>query len=429
MMASPDTQTGQQVSGQAKSLLSRQDCVALDESDPLAPCRQLFQLPPGVIYLDGNSLGALTHAAERRVQQTLRAEWGADLIKSWNVHDWIELPARLGARIAPLVGAAPDEVTVCDSTSVNLFKIAAAAARSRGRRHRIITESGNFPTDPYMLQGLVALVPDLELVCVEREQLEGAIDEQTFLVVLTHVHYATAEMFDLAAVTARAHAKGARILWDLSHSVGAVPVDLSAAGADFAVGCSYKYLNGGPGAPAFMYVRRELQADLLPVLSGWLGHARPFDFVDEYRPAAGMARHRCGTPPVLAFAALEGALSVFEGIDMQTVRRKSQALSELFIELVESFAADYGAALASPRRAAERGSHVSFAHPDGYALMQQLIARGIIGDFRAPDLLRFGFTPLYLRYVDVWDAAQGLREELERWRTVGPSAVVRQSVT
>lgn len=416
-MASPDTQT------------SRQDCLVLDEADPLAPRRQMFQLPPGVIYLDGNSLGALTHAAERRVQETLRAEWGTDLIKSWNVHDWIELPARLGARIAPLVGAAPDEIIVCDSTSVNIFKIASAAARARGERHRIVTERGNFPTDLYMLQGLAALVPALELVCVERDQLKDAIDERTFLVVLTHVHYATAEMFDLAALTAQVQAKGARILWDLSHSVGAVPVDLAATGADFAVGCSYKYLNGGPGAPAFMYVRRSLQADLQPVLSGWLGHARPFDFIDEYVPAAGMTRHRCGTPPVLAFAALEGALSAFEGVDMQVIRRKSEALSELFIELVESFGADFGAALASPRSAAQRGSHVSFAHPDGYALMQQLISRGIIGDFRAPNLLRFGFTPLYLRYVDVWDAAQGLREELQRWRTVGPSAVVRQLVT
>jgi kynureninase len=408
---------------------SRESCVALDEADPLAPRRQMFELPPGVIYLDGNSLGVLTHAAERRVQQTLRTEWGTDLIRSWNTHDWIELPARLGARIAPLVGAAPDEVTVCDSTSVNLFKIAAAVARMRGQRHRIVTERGNFPTDPYLLQGLTALVPGLELVCVDRNRLADAIDEHTFLVVLTHVHFGTAEMFDLAAVTAQVQTHGARVLWDLSHSVGAVPVDLAAAKADFAVGCTYKYLNGGPGAPAFMYVRRDLQADLQPVLSGWLGHARPFDFVDEYVPAAGMARHRCGTPPILAFAALEGALSVFEGVDMAVLRRKSIALSELFIELVESFDADFDTALASPRNAVERGSHVSLTHPDGYALMQQLIARGIIGDFRAPNLLRFGFTPLYLRYVDVWDAVQGLREELERWRKYGPSDVVRQSVT
>jgi kynureninase len=236
-------------------------------------------------------------------------------------------------------------------------------------------------------------------------------------------------MFDLAAMTAQVQTRGARVLWDLSHSVGAVPVDLAAANADFAVGCTYKYLNGGPGAPAFMYVRRDLQADLQPVLSGWLGHARPFDFVDDYVPAAGMARHRCGTPPILAFAALDGALSVFEGVDMAVLRRKSIALSELFIELIESFDADFDTALASPRNAAERGSHVSLTHPDGYALMQQLIARGIIGDFRAPNLLRFGFTPLYLRYVDVWDAVQGLREELERWRKYGPSDVVRQSVT
>ena len=424
-MASPDIQTSRQASRPA----TRQDCLALDEADPLAPRRQMFQLPPGVIYLDGNSLGALTHAAERRVQQTLRAEWGTDLIKSWNVHDWIELPARLGARIAPLVGAAPDETIVCDSTSVNIFKIAAAAARARGERHRIVTELGNFPTDPYMLQGLAALVPGLELVCVERDQLKDAIDERTFLVVLTHVHYATAEMFDLATLTAQVQAKGARILWDLSHSVGAVPVDLAAAGADFAVGCSYKYLNGGPGAPAFMYVRRSLQADLQPVLSGWLGHARPFDFIDEYVPAAGMTRHRCGTPPVLAFAALEGALSAFEGVDMQVIRRKSEALSELFIELVESFGADFGAVLASPRSAAQRGSHVSFAHPDGYALMQQLISRGIIGDFRAPNLLRFGFTPLYTSFADVWGAVDILARILDERQWDQPQFLAKKAVT
>ncbi|MBM4232495.1 MAG: aminotransferase class V-fold PLP-dependent enzyme, partial [Gammaproteobacteria bacterium] len=293
----------------------------------------------------------------------------------------------------------------------------------------IITERGNFPTDAYMLQGLTALVPGLELQMLPREQIAAAIDRDTFLVVLTHVHYQSAEMFDMTALTARAHAKGARILWDLSHSVGALPIDLSAARADFAIGCTYKYLNGGPGAPAFMYVRRDLQGDLQPVLSGWLGHAKPFDFVDEYAPAEGMTRHRCGTPPMLSFAALDGALSVFEHIDMNLVRQKSIALSELFIALIEAQGPETALELASPRDPERRGSHVSFAHVDGYALIQQLIGRGVIGDFRAPKLMRFGFTPLYLRYVDIWDAVQILREELDCWRRHGPATVTRQAVT
>lgn len=408
---------------------SREECRALDAADPLAACRDAFELPAGTIYLDGNSLGALTHEAARRVQQTVTAQWGTDLIKSWNVHGWIDLPARLGARIAPLLGAAADEVMVGDSTSVNLFKVAAAAARARGARRKIVTERGNFPTDPYLLQGLAGLVPDIEVVLVDRDELAQAVDHETFLVVLTHVHYRTAAMFDLAAVTAGAHAAGARILWDLSHSVGAVPLDLVAAEADYAVGCTYKFLNGGPGSPAFMYVRRDLQATLEPVLSGWLGHAQPFEFIDEYVPAAGMTRHRCGTPPVLAFAALDGALSVFDGLDMQAVRRKSLALADLFIALVEGLGSASGLTLASPRDAAARGSHVSFAHTDAYGLMQQLIGRGVIGDFRAPDLLRFGFTPLYLRHVDIWDAVQVLAEELERWRREGPRQVERLAVT
>jgi kynureninase len=296
----------------AVSPRTREECLALDVADPLAAYRAAFKLPPGIIYLDGNSLGVLTAAATQRIEQTTTVEWGTDLIKSWNIHGWIDMPARLGARIAPLVGAAADEVMVCDSTSVNLFKLASAAARSRGNRYKIITERGNFPTDAYVLQGLTALVPGLELQMLPREQIATAIDRDTFLVVLTHVHYQSAELFDMTALTARAHAEGARILWDLSHSVGALPVNLSAARADFAVGCTYKYLNGGPGAPAFMYVRRDLQGDLQPVLSGWLGHAKPFDFLDDYAPAEGMTRHRCGTPPMLSFAALDGALSVFE---------------------------------------------------------------------------------------------------------------------
>lgn len=392
---------------------SRAECVERDRVDPLAIHRALFRLPPNVIYLDGNSLGALTLSAERRVATVMSEQWGVDLIRSWSDNGWLDYPARLGDRIATLIGASSGEVLVCDSTSVDLFKLASAVALQRGTRRKIVTEVGNFPTDLYILRGLAQLVPELEVVAVPREQLWAVIDENTLLVVLTHVHYRTAEMYDLAAMTAHVHSVGARIIWDLSHSTGALPVDLSAAKADFAVGCTYKYLNGGPGAPGFLYVQRDLQADLQPVLSGWLGDARPFDFLDDYRPAPGIDRHRCGTPPVLAYAALEGALDAFDGVDIDSVRRKSIELADLFIALVEALPQASSLQLVSPRDSARRGSHLSFAHADAGAVMRRLIKRGVIGDFRAPDLLRFGLTPLYLRFVDVWDAVQILGEEFD----------------
>lgn len=400
--------------------LTREQCLELDRLDPLAVRREAFRLPADLIYLDGNSLGALTVGAERSVARAVGVQWGVDLIRSWNVHGWIDLPATLGERVGRLIGAAPGETLVCDSTSVDLFKLAAAASLDRGARRKIVTEAGNFPTDLYILQGLAKLSPQIGVHAVPRDRIHDAIDADTFLVVLTHVHYRTAEIYDLAAMSARAHAMGARILWDLSHSVGAVPLDLRAAEADFAIGCTYKYLNGGPGAPAFLYVRRELQESLQPVLSGWLGDARPFEFLDDYAPAPGVDRHRCGTPPVLAFAALDGALETFDGVDMAAVRHKSVQLSELFIALVEALPGADALTLASPRDPQRRGSHVSFAHAQGYPLMQRLISRGVIGDFRAPDLLRFGFTPLYLRFVDVWDAVRIFGEEMDAM-PAGPS--------
>jgi kynureninase len=325
------------------------------------------------------------------------------------VNGWFTLPDRLGARIAPLVGADASEVVVADSTSVNLFKLAGSAALGRGRRRRIVTELGNFPTDLYLINSLAALSGGtIEVVAVPREQVLDAIDGDTFLVVLTHVHYKTGEMFDMRAVTERAHAAGARILWDLSHSVGAVPLELAAHRVDFAVGCTYKYLNGGPGSPAFLYVRRDQQDGLQPVLAGWMGHKAPFEFTDDYTPGEGVSRHRCGTPAILSHAALDGALGAIEGIDMQVVREKSVRLTELFIRQVEA-GSGTGLCLVSPRDPASRGSHVSFTHPRGYELMQALIAAGVIGDFRAPDVVRFGFTPLYLSYAEVWDAAERLR--------------------
>ena len=285
----------------------------------------------------------------------------------------------------------------------------------RGGRRRIVTESGNFPTDLYVLQGLAQLTGGtIEIVEVPRSQVVAAIDADTFLVVLTHVHYKTAELFDLPALTAQAHALGARVLWDLSHSVGALPVNLAQHRVDFAVGCTYKYLNGGPGSPAFLYVRRDLQDSLRPALSGWMGHAVPFEFVDDYRPGDGISRHRCGTPSLVAFAALDGALEALGALDMQLVRAKSVALTELFIRGVEALPAHYGLKLASPRESARRGSHVALTHDRAYDLVQALIARNVIGDFRAPDIARFGFTPTYLRYSDVWTALEVLAQVLDQ---------------
>jgi kynureninase len=392
-------------------VLTRDDCVILDNDDPLKAIRTRFRIPGNTIYLDGNSLGALTISAEQRIQEVVHREWGVDLIRSWNVHEWVDYPRTIGDRIARFIGAANGETLVCDSTSVDLFKLAGAVSLQRGGRTKIVTESGNFPTDLYILQGLAQLLPGVQICAVPRIQLLQAIDDQTFLVVLTHVHYRTAEVFDLDAVTSHAHAFGARIIWDLSHSVGALPINLGKARADFAVGCTYKYLNGGPGSPGFLFVRRDLQESLQPVLSGWLGDARPFEFLDDYMPASGIDRHRCGTPPVLSFAALDGALDAFDGVDLEAVRTKSIRLADVFIDLVERTPGGEALKLASPRDAASRGSHISFAHENAYELMQRLIARGVIGDFRAPDLLRFGLTPLYLRYVDVWDAVQILIEE------------------
>jgi kynureninase len=388
------------------------ECKRWDERDPFAQTRSQFQLKPGLIYMDGNSLGALSRGSIERSRAMIEDEWGHDLIRSWNAHGWFDLPQRLGAKIAPLIGASEDEVLVADSTSVNIFKIVSAAMMQRGTRHRILTELGNFPSDNYVLQGLATLSNNaIEVVAVPRAELAARMDSSTFLVVLTHVHYKSAEVHDLRELTKQAHAQGARILWDLSHSVGALETHLNSAQADFAVGCTYKYLNGGPGSPAFLYVRRDLQNQHLPGLTAWMGHEAPFEFTDNYAPAAGMARFRGGTPPMLSFAALEGALDLWDDIDLREVRRKSEALSELFIACIDGLTGG-GLSLASPRESWRRGSHVALRHAQGYELMQALISRGVIGDFRAPDIMRFSITPLYLRYADVWQAARILGEAL-----------------
>ena len=414
----------------SKSGVSRADLVERDAADPLAPLRDGFDLPPGVIYLDGNSLGALPRGTAARVAGAIEEQWGVGLVRSWNTHDWIGAPARIGAKIAPLIGAAADEVIVADSTSVNLFKLVCGALGLRPDRRVILAEPGNFPTDIYVLQGIAGLLGGrTELRLSPRATLADAIDEDTAAVVLTHVHYKTAERWPMAEITARAHARGALAIWDLSHSAGALALDLNAARADLALGCGYKYLNGGPGAPSFVFVAERWQEALASPLSGWMGHAAPFDFVDDFRPAPGVRRQLCGTPGILGLAALEAGVDLFAGGEMAALEAKGLALGDAFIDLVETRCGFAGLALASPREAARRGSHVSFRHPDGYAIMQALIARGVIGDFRAPDILRFGFTPLYLRFADVWDAVEILRDVLARGEHSDPRYARRAAVT
>jgi len=400
-----------------------------DAADPLAPFRRRFQLPAGVIYLDGNSLGPLPIATPKRLAEAVAQEWGHDLISSWNGHDWIGAPRRIGDKIARLIGAHDGEVIVADSTSVNLFKLLGAALAYQAGRRTILSEPGNFPTDLYVAEGVTQMMAGAQLLTRPADQIAAAIDDDTAVVMLTHVHYKSGRKLDMAAITAAAQAKGALVLWDLSHSVGAVPINLNGCGADLAVGCGYKYLNGGPGAPAFLFVAERLQAELRSPLSGWMGHARPFEFVDAYAPSDGVDRFSCGTPPILSLIALEQGVDLMLEADPALIAAKSQALSELFIATVEAQSAGLGLALASPRRAADRGSHVSFAHDQAFAICQALIDRGVIGDFRAPDLVRFGFTPLYTRFVDVWTAAQRLIQVVATKAYLDSAYQVRARVT
>jgi kynureninase len=385
------------------------DPAARDAADPLGPLRDRFHLPEGVIYLDGNSLGALPRGVPARVADAVARQWGESLIRGWNAHGWIDLPDRVGDRIGRLIGAAPGSVVACDSTSVNLYKLLAAALRLRPGRGVILSDEGNFPTDLYMAEGLVELVGRGALRTVPRERVLDAVDADTAVVMLTEVDYRTGHRLPMAEATARVHAAGAVMLWDLAHSAGAFPVDLAGAGAEFAVGCGYKYLNGGPGAPAFLYVRPDL--------------------ADTVRPAPGVGRLRVGTPPVLAMVALDAALDVWDGVDLAAVWAKSQALADLFVAEVERLAPAGALTLASPPDGAARGSQVSFRCANGYAVMQALIAEGVIGDFRAPDLIRFGFAPLYLRFADVARAAAVLADILATGRWDRPEHHARARVT
>jgi len=409
--------------------ITRADCLAADRTDPLAAFRRRFRLPRGVTYLDGNSLGALPAATAPRVRAVIEAEWGRDLIRSWNRHGWVTLPGRLGDKIARLIGAAPGEVVVADSVSVNVFKLLAAALHLRPGRRMILSDRGNFPTDLYVAQGLARLLDGrAALRVVEEGEIAASIDADTAVVMLTQVDYRSGRLHDLPGLTRRAHDAGALILWDLAHSAGVLPLDLNKAGVDLAVGCGYKYLNGGPGAPAFLFVARRHQAMVAPALAGWFGHAEPFAFDSEYRPAPGIARLLCGTPPILSMAALEEGVDLSLEADPVCVRAKSTALTERFIALVDQFCPSRFD-LVSPREADRRGSQVSLAHPAGYAIIQALIARGIIPDFRAPDILRFGFAPLYTRHIDVWNAVRHLRAVMDGSEWDRPEHHRRQTVT
>jgi kynureninase len=394
----------------------------------IARFRDRFLLPEGVVYLDGNSLGALPKATPARVAEVIEAEWGRDLVTSWNRHGWIDLPRRVGDKIARLVGAAPGEVMVADSTSVNLFKLLAAALALRPGRRVLLSERGNFPTDLYVAEGLAALLGrGHALTLVEADEVAAAIDENVAVVFLTEVDYRTGRLHDMKAVTERAREAGAVMLWDLAHSAGALPVDLHGAGAELAVGCGYKYLNGGPGAPAFLYVRQDLQERIRTPLTGWLGHAAPFAFETGWRPAPGIGRGRVGTPPILSLAALEVGVDLLLEADMAALRRASSALTERFIAGVEAHCP--ALRLVSPRDPARRGSQVSFAHAQGYAIVQALIARGVIGDFRAPDILRFGVAPLYVGEAEIDAAVTHLRAVLDNREWDRPAYRTREAVT
>jgi kynureninase len=401
-----------------------------DAEDLLAVFRERFLVPDGLIYMNGNSLGPLTRDARERLSAAVEQEWGTQLIRGWNTAGWYDIPWRLGDKIGRIVGAQPGETVVGDSTSVNLFKAAAAACSLRPDRTKIVSEAGNFPTDLYVLDGLRRISrDDIRIDVRPRGEVREAIDANTAAVVLTHVHYVSGEVFPMAELTAAAHEAGALMVWDLSHSVGAVPTELDEAGADFAVGCGYKHLNGGPGAPAFIYAARRHHADMQQPLSGWFGHARPFEFADDFVPADGIRRLLCGTTGVLGATALEAGVDLMLEADPVAMDAKSKALSSLFVELIDRHCPGMGLELRSPADAARRGAHVSYAHVAGYAIMQNLIDRGVIGDFRAPDNMRFGFSPLFMRYTDVYDAVQRLRDILASRSYLEPRYNARNAVT
>ncbi|GGD61287.1 kynureninase [Lacimicrobium alkaliphilum] len=391
----------------------------LDQQDPLAPFRDQFALNAGEIYLDGNSLGARPKKAAQRAVQVMEQEWGKDLIRSWNTHNWFELPYRIGDKIASLIGADKGEVVCTDATGINLYKAVATALKLAPKRKVVLMEGSNFPTNNYMIQGLVAQLGDgYEVRFAEDHEFAEKIDEDVAVVCLTQVHYKTGRLLDMQAITEQAQHKGCLVVWDLCHSAGALPVDLNAANADLAVGCTYKYLNGGPGSQAFIFVARRHQNKVNQPLSGWWGHSAPFNFERDYQPGEGISQMLTGTQGILGLAVTEVGIDVMCAADMQQIRAKSQALTRYFIELVEERCGQFDFTLVSPREDELRGSQVAFSHAQGYPIMQALIDAGVVGDFRAPDILRFGFAPLYNSYCDIWDAVERFHDIMltERWK-------------
>jgi kynureninase len=404
---------------------------AMDAADPLRSMRDRFILPEGVIYLDGNSLGAASHAVLAELQQAATEEWANHLIRAWNSAGWFDMPIDLGDHLGRLIGAAAGQTVVCDTTSINIYKLLHAALEMRPGRSAIVAEGDSFPTDLYIAEG-VASTRDgivLRLAGVDAPTIEELIDDSVAVILVNHVNYKSGELRDMVELTRKAHAAGALVIWDLCHTAGAMPVELDQASADFAVGCSYKYLNGGPGAPAFIYAARRHHSGIRQPLSGWWGHARPFAFEREYVAGTGIRRFLCGTQPVLSMRALKGALAIWDDVDMAAVREKSVALTELFIRLVEAKCGAFGLTLESTRDASRRGSQVSFLHHHGYQVMRALIERGIIGDFRAPSTIRFGFTPLYIGYKDVWLAVEALEDILRTGAWQDPRFSVKDAVT
>ncbi len=422
--------------------ITREVLAQLDASDPLTGFAERFELPEGVIYLDGNSLGALPKGAAARAAQVVNEEWGKGLIRSWNSAGWFEMPLKLGDKLGKLLGANPNETAITDTTSLNLFKALASALRTQKadapQRRVIITERDNFPTDIYIAEGLADLVNSLsqetgipyEVRLIDDEaSLRNALGEDTAVLALSHVNYRTGAMWDMAGITAEAHRAGALVVWDLAHAAGAVPVDLNGADADYAVGCTYKYLNGGPGSPAFIWVNQRHHDRFWQPLSGWWSHNAPFAMADHYTPANDVRRFMCGTQPVTSLAMIEVGLDIALEADMSAVRAKSLELTDLFIELVETRCAEYGLELVTPREHERRGSHASFRHEHGYEIMAALIERGVIGDYREPEVLRFGITPLYLSRSDIWDAVEILREILHTGSWRREEYAVRNAVT
>ncbi|WP_372627465.1 kynureninase [Arsukibacterium sp.] len=403
-----------------------------DAQDSLAAKRDAFILPPNTIYLDGNSLGAMPKVAATRAQEVLATQWSLDLIKSWNSHSWIDLPSTVGEKIARLIGATPGQVISCDSTSVNLFKVLSSAMLMQQGRSIVLSQQGNFPTDLYMVEGLANLLGEqhcqLQLV-TDQSDIEAQLSKDVAVLMLTQVDFRSGRLLDMQRLTKLAHAKGILVIWDLAHSAGALPIELDACNVDFAVGCGYKYLNGGPGAPAFLYAAKRHHANLRQPLSGWMGHKTPFSFDKHYQNAPGIEQFLTGTPPILSMSVLDAALDVFADVKMSQLRQKSLGLSRCFHQLVGQHASLNELKLLTPLAEEERGSQLAYQHPNAYALCQALIKRGVIADFRAPDILRLGFTPLYLRYTDIWHAVAILADIVSSNEYLKPEYAVRHKVT